>query len=438
MTRLVPVLLALAVGCSLILAGEIAKGREGNGGAASPGKGGALPKAALDGSDHNATKARAAQTNFLRGPLTEMEFEIPDAGIEELRKDPRHYTKGNLRVGAKVWREVAIKLKGAQGSFQPVDAKPCFTLNFSKSEDGERFHGFRKAHLNNSREDPSFLRQQLCGEMVRAAVVPALRCTHAWVKLNGRELGLYVFTEGYTPDLLAPFFADPGGDLYEGGFCKDIDDGLTKDLGDPADFTPITALLAACAEDDPRRRWQKLRGSLDTDRFATFLSLETLLAIGDSYDFFHNNYRIYHDPRSGLLSFIPHGMDEPLKEVEFPIQRIPESIVGRAITSCAEGQALYRARVAELYGKVFQRRDWAAQVDAAGTKVLAFVAKHDASLASVERCAIRSRSCGKSWRRASPSSAAPLTNCRRPWPSIKRESRGSPKGGSPSRRGTPP
>ena len=68
--------------------------------------------------------------------------------------------------------------------------------------------------------------------MARAAGVPAIRCTHALVKLNGRDLGLYVFTEGYTKDFLAQYFKDASGDLYESGFLKDINEELGKDEGD--------------------------------------------------------------------------------------------------------------------------------------------------------------------------------------------------------------
>ena len=319
--------------------------------------------------------------SFLRGPIVSVAFEVKDGDMEALRKNPRQYVEGVMKVGEQTWKGVALKLKGAEGSFRPVDDKPCFTLNFDKFKGAERFHGFKKMHLNNSREDPSFLRQQLCGEMVRAAGVPAIRCTHALVSLNGRDLGLYVFTEGYTADLLAPFFADPTGDLFEGGFCKDIDQDLTKDHGDKKDFRAIEQLLAACREDDAAQRWTKLRAILDTERFATFLSLETLLGIGDGYDFFRNNYRLYQDPKTKLISFIPHGMDEPFKESDFAIQRGPESIVGRAFTGCAEGRELYRTRVAELYEKMMKSRDWPAQIGDAGAKVLAVVAKRDAGLA---------------------------------------------------------
>jgi hypothetical protein len=323
-------------------------------------------------------KHRAEIARFLTGPIQRLELEIKDVDLEALRKEPRRYVEASIRSGGKLYRGMAVKLKGAEGSFQPIDAKPCFTINSDKYKGGERFHGLKKFHLNNAREDPSFLRQMLTGEMAQAAGVPAQRCTHAIVTMNGRELGLYVLAEGYTKDFLSEFFADPKGDLYEGGFCKDIDDGLTKDEGDPKDFKAIDQLLAACREENATKRWPALKAVLDTDRFASFLAFEALVGVGDGYDFFRNNYRIYHDPKTRLLSFILHGMDQPLGDAGFPIERTPESIVGRAFVGCPQGRQLYRQRVGELYQKLWAKRDWPSRIDAAARKVRAELDSHRA------------------------------------------------------------
>jgi spore coat protein H len=325
-----------------------------------------------------AEKHRTAIAQFLAGPIQRLELEIKSDDLEALRKDPRHYVEASFRSAGKLYRGMAVKLKGAEGSFQPIDSKPCFTINTDKFKGGERFHGLKKFHLNNAREDSSFLRQMITGEMAKEVGVPAQRCTHALVTLNGRDLGLYVLAEGYTKDFLSEFFADPTGDLYESGFCKDIDEGLTKDEGDPKDFKAIEQLLAACREENATKRWPALNAILDTDRFASFLAFESLVGVGDSYDFFRNNYRIYHDPKTHLLSFIPHGMDQPLGDAGFPIQRTPDSMVGRAFFGCPQGRQLYRQRVGELYDRLWVKRDWPSRIDDAARKVRAEIDSHRA------------------------------------------------------------
>ncbi len=328
-----------------------------------------------------AAKHRAAQTALFGGLIPTIHFEIAEEEMKALQDDPRRYVEGRMTADGKVFKGVALKLKGASGSFQPVDQKPAWTVNLDKFKGGDRFHGLTKFHLNNAKEDPSFLHQVLCGEMARAAGVPAIRCTHALVKLNERDLGLYVLTEGYTKDFLAQHFKDPDGDLYESGFIKDIDEELTKDEGDKNDFRAIEQLIAASREGNDADRWQRLGKILDCDRFASFLAIEALLGVGDGYDFGKNNYRIYHDPVTKLLSFMPHGMDEPLGDVHFEIQRGPGSMVGRAFVGCAEGRALYRERVATIYEKVFAKRDWPGRAAAVAAKVNAAVAGRDAAFA---------------------------------------------------------
>lgn len=341
----------------------------------------ALSLTALAAKPEKVAQWRAAQAEFLQGEIPHLALEIGDEEIHALKKDPRNYVEGTLKSGPTAWRHVAIKLKGAQGSFAPIDQKPCFTLNFDKFKGAERFHGFTRIHLNNSREDPSFLRQQLAGEMVRAAGLPALRCTHALVTLNGRDLGLYVLTESYGPDLLAPFFRETDGDLYESGFCKDIDQELSKDHGEKNDFSAIEQLIAASREGDATVRWEKLRAILDVEHFATFLALECLLGIGDGYDFNRNNYRIYHDPQTRRLTFIPHGMDEPLIDARFPVERQSDTIVGQAFSQCPEGRALFRKRLAELHDALFVQRDWRAFVQRESERLLAALAGDHAKLA---------------------------------------------------------
>ena len=328
-----------------------------------------------------AAKHFAAQAELFRGMIPTIQLVLSDDDMKALHDDPRRYVEGKMIVGDMTFKGVALKLKGAAGSFRPIDQKPAWTVNLDKFKGAERFHGLTKFHLNNAMEDPSFLHQILCGEMARAAGVPAIRCTHAFVKLNDRDLGLYVLTESYTKDFLAQYFKDPGGDLYESALQKDINEDLGKDEGDKKDFRAIEQLIAASRESDDAARWKKFGEILDRDRFASFLAIEALLGVGDGYDFGKNNYRIYQDPTTKLLSFIPHGMDEPLSEADFPIQREPDSMVGKAFVACPEGRALYRERVATLYEKVFAKHDWAARAAEVGVKVRAAVAARDPALA---------------------------------------------------------
>ena len=88
--------------------------------------------------------------------------------------------------------------------------------------------------------------------------------------------------------------------------------------------------LVRSREPDDAARWKKLGAILDVERFASFLAIEALLGVGDGYDFGRNNYRIYHDPITKLLSFIgdvtvngnPEAKGYVVKEV-LPPARVP-------------------------------------------------------------------------------------------------------------------
>jgi hypothetical protein len=145
---------------------------------------------------------------------------------------------------------VALHLKGAAGSFRPLDWNPAMTLNFDKFSAGQRFHGLKKISLNNSVQDPSFLTEKICRELFEAAGVPVPRAAHAQVGLNGRDLGLYVLVEGFNKQFLKRYFKNTSGNLYDGGFVKEITDDLAINSGDnPKDRSRLDALAEAAGSE---------------------------------------------------------------------------------------------------------------------------------------------------------------------------------------------
>ena len=87
---------------------------------------------------------------------------MAQTNFNKLRRNPRDYVRATIREGDQVYEEVGIHLKGAAGSFRPVDGdKPAFTLNFDKFVDRQKFHGLDKLSLNNSVQDPSYMTEAI-------------------------------------------------------------------------------------------------------------------------------------------------------------------------------------------------------------------------------------------------------------------------------------
>src|SRR3954468_23081312 len=80
---------------------------------------------------------------FFKGPIKTLSIEIEPKLVEQLKRKPREYVEASLKDGDRVYRKVALKLKGSQGSFQPIDRRPSLTLNFDKLASG-RYHGMKR------------------------------------------------------------------------------------------------------------------------------------------------------------------------------------------------------------------------------------------------------------------------------------------------------
>lgn len=291
---------------------------------------------------------------FARGEISELRIEIADPDLQKLRQDNRKYVKAALTENGKhVFSDVGIKLKGAAGSFRGIDDRPALTINIDKfaSKDQPRklFHALDKFHLNNSVQDNSYLNERICSELFLAAGAPAARVTHARVWLNNRDLGLYVLKEGFDSTFLKRHFADPKGNLYDGGFLQEIDVKLEKDTGNgPDDHSDLAALVQACRNPKPEERWPQISERLNIDQFLTFMALEILTCHWDGYCRNRNNYRVYFDPITKQAHFLPHGMDQMFNDPGASIQDRGGALVPQTVLQNPEWYATYRQRIRDL------------------------------------------------------------------------------------------
>jgi spore coat protein H len=281
--------------------------------------------------------------------VPQFRIEIAPPEMQKLRGEPRKYVKAQIKVttpdGEKEFKDVAIHLKGAAGSFRNVDDRPAMTVNLDKFTKDQEFYDLDKFHLNNSVQDGSYANEWLSGELCLAAGVPTARATHARVWLNNRELGFYVLKESYDKKFLKRHYGDDKGNLYDGGFCQEIDANLEKDSGDgPNDKSDLKALVAACREGDLVKRKEALEKILDIDQYCRFMALELLCCHWDGYVRNRNNYRIYFSPKHGNRAiFIPHGMDQMFGDPNF------DCLGGGALVSTALLQVPeFRTRYREI------------------------------------------------------------------------------------------
>ena len=122
---------------------------------------------------------------FTNESVFHFEIQLSEESLQALREEPREYVPATVRADGQTYTNVGVHLKGV-ATFRPVDGQPSLTLNFSKFVADQRFHGLRKIHLNNGKEDPTFLREAISAEMFAEAGVPVARVTLAHARLMKR------------------------------------------------------------------------------------------------------------------------------------------------------------------------------------------------------------------------------------------------------------
>lgn len=318
--------------------------------------------------------ADASDAFFNKGMIPELRIRLTPKEEQQLRADQRRYVDCTLTEnGTTTYKKVKVKLKGAAGSFRNLDDRPAFTLSLKKK--GERFHGMDKFHLNNSVQDESYLNELIASQICLAAGCPAARVTHARVWLNDRDLGFYVLKEGLDDIFLARHFQNPKGNLYDGGFCQDIDAALEKDEGEgPDDLSDLKELIAACREGDQAKRWALVEQKVDIDAFLNFVACELMMCHWDGYAQNRNNYRVYFRADNKKVCFFPHGMDQMFGDPNFSVFHVPGPIVCSAVLQNPAWQTKYRQRVRELL-PLFAPEKLHAQMDTAHARIRPVLAK---------------------------------------------------------------
>ena len=333
---------------------------------------------------------------FASDRIIAVDIRIGPSELQRLTEQHRNYVSATARVDGQTVSNAQLRLKG-HGSFQPITGKPNLCLKVDGGSNGARPFGHQRLLLNNSVQDPSLIRWKLASELFLNARLAAARVNFARVALNGRDLGIYVIVEPTDKTFLARHFRSSGGNLYEGS-NNDVMDELELDSGDAASHqADLKRLAGACEEPDLARRWQRLCATLDVEKFISFMAIEVLICHHDGYALDRNNFRIYHDPGSDRMVFIPHGMDLIFDQPRLPLESTWRGAVARALIETDEGRRLYRRRIAELGQLIYGNGALMGRISALSNLLRTSVAENsqagrnrfEASISSLQRVVLQ-------------------------------------------------
>jgi spore coat protein H len=313
-----------------------------------------LPVCALEAAESKELKKSslaATEQLFANPRVLDISVEVPPAQLDALRREPRVYVKATVKEGSNVLANTGFRFKGTNVSSKV--ARPDFTLKFNEFITDQRFQGQRKLGFDSSQRDSTCVGEALANELFRSAGIPAARNTFARVKFNGKDVGLYVVSEGVNKDFLDRHFDKSKGNLYEGD-NTDVTDKLDKDSGDGAGQADVKALADAARDANLEQRWKKLQTLLDVDRFLSFIGMEVLLGHTNGYALNRGRYRIYHDPGNDKMVFMPHGIDTIFGKVDAPITPEFKGLLARAVVETPEGKKRYHDELRRLLTKAFR------------------------------------------------------------------------------------
>ena len=262
---------------------------------------------------------------------------------------PYNWTIVQLTINGERFEEVRLRKKGFYGSLS--SQKPSLKVRLDKFLEDQNFLGVTRFALNNSQQDPSYLRQCLAYELFRRAEIPSSRCGFAEVSINGEPLGLFVVVEELKRDYLRRNFDDPDGRLYEGTLSDFRPEWLGTFEQKNREESPSRAALegvTAALEAPDDQLFEELAGHLDVEQFIRYWTMETIIAHWDGYAGNTNNFYLYESPETGRLSFLPWGVDgtfgSPLQLFEGQLAPRSVNVAGalaRRLYLHPEGQQRY-------------------------------------------------------------------------------------------------
>lgn len=269
-----------------------------------------------------------ADSVFDPAKLHKVEITVASTYLDTLANDLDERVPCDIVYDGELVAGSGIRQKG--NTLVDLAKKPSFSVKFDEFDDQAKLYGLNKILLNNSKQDPSFLRSRLGSDVHLRAGIPAARVAHAQVTLNGVDKGIYVVVEAIDKDFLRTHFGEAyaEGNLYEGPCCGDfVDDIDHMELEDEKKDGRTRDDLLALAQiikDTPDVEFaDALEKRLDLGKFMKSYALEALLGHWDGFAFRANNHYIYNNPDTGLFVFLPHGMDRILEDPAFDTETTP-------------------------------------------------------------------------------------------------------------------
>lgn len=213
-----------------------------------------------------------------------------------------------------------------RGNTSRSSQKKSFKVSFNTYESGRKYQGLEKMNLNGEHNDPTISRSKFCWELYRKAGIPASRCNHVELYINGQYFGLYVHVEHVDEVFARSRFRNNNGNLYKCLWPADLtykgsNPNLYKE--NPAGRRTYDLRTNTAADDysdlayfiDVLNRTSlsslpcELEKVFDVNSYLKVMAMDILTGNWDGPIFNKNNFYLYHNTLTDRFVYIPYDLD---------------------------------------------------------------------------------------------------------------------------------
>ncbi|HVV50608.1 MAG TPA: CotH kinase family protein [Polyangia bacterium] len=304
----------------------------------------------------------------------EFDLQIADADIATLQSSPSTWVQATLSFQGRAYGPVGVNLKGTS-SFEPIDQKPAFRVNINKFVKEARFFGLKEFLLNNMTQDQSMIHERLAYWLGRqVGGIPTPRCNDAWVTLNGTPLGVYATVEEAKDQMMASSFSDSSGGVFTINYA-DFTSQYVSDFeyqDGNTDTTLINNAIGALAMTPAAAAITAAATPVNLHEFTRYWALMVATGHWGGWPYAPDpepagaNARIYLDPTSQQIYFIPEGINDAFETSDFDFMKEVKSVLAKSCAQVASCYQDFANQLNEILTKA-QQLDWVseAQKDAA-------------------------------------------------------------------------
>jgi len=286
---------------------------------------------------------------FDQEKLHTIELNLPQSSLDFLDNDPtaEEYVEGSLTFEGETISPVGIRYKGSVGAYvgcvsgndwaNPSGRKTCTKLSMKIKINWEgsdnKFYGLKKVQLHSMNNDPSQMRERLGYHLFREMGVPAPRCVHTRVLINGVYVGLFALAEQIDGRFTRYNYEDGEGNLYKELWPLNSNNQIHSEntylsaLKTNEDENPTVELIRGFANEmknsNESNRQSIVESYMDKNEFISYAVVDRTIRNDDGA--FHwycdngtcapHNFYWYEEPNEGKVHLIPWDLDHAFENI---------------------------------------------------------------------------------------------------------------------------